>query len=88
MFSILTTIRIKNKGGLKPVQLIHTENQQLRELLQSAEYAATLEEEEPQNSEYYLSRNMDEALTLEDEEDVPSDEGSASASDDDEEVSK
>lgn len=73
---------------MKPIQLIHTDNQPLRELLQSAEYAATLEEEEPQNGEYYLARNLDEALTLEGEEDVPSDEGSASASDDDDELNK
>lgn len=60
--------RIKNKGGFKPVQLIHTENPSLKELLQSAEFAAALEEEESKN-------NVDEE---------PSDAGEVSASDSDE----
>ncbi|CCH44346.1 hypothetical protein BN7_3909 [Wickerhamomyces ciferrii] len=74
--------RIKNKGGFTPVQLIHNENPQLRELLQSAEYAAALEQEGQLNSEYYFQRDLNEKLTLKDEDDGPSDdEGSASDSD-------
>lgn len=64
--------------------MIHTENPSLKELLQSAEFAATLEEEESKNSEYYLMRDMEEALTLKDVEEEPSDAGEASASDSDE----
>jgi len=67
------------------VQLITNENQQLKELLQSAEFAATLEEEDKHNSEYYLNRDMNERLTMEDVEDEPSDAGEGSASDSDDE---
>lgn len=74
---------MKNKDGFKPVQLIRNDNAELKELLQSAEYGATLEEEEAKNCEYCLVHDINGGLTLQDiEDEEPSDAGEASASDD------
>ncbi|KAH3679435.1 hypothetical protein WICMUC_000980 [Wickerhamomyces mucosus] len=78
--------RLQNKNGLKPLELVQTSNDALQELLQSAEYAKSLEEEEAKRSEFELRQAVGKKLTIslgpEEQVDELVDEGSASESDD------
>lgn len=74
--------RIKNLQGKKPLDLVHNENQLLTELLQSAEIAHQLVEEDQERGEWNARILLDHALTITtgELEDVEDDEGSGSDS--------